>query len=216
MSKILEVPRLGKRPHKAEDVSGCLDAEGVGFNVIGSANWHDEYPYIPDVRFRIAYTGNSIILNYRVEELSVRAVEGADNGKVWEDSCVEFFFSKNASSEYYNVECNCIGSVLIACGPDRNNRKHLSSDKLLTVERFSTLGRNTFQEKSAPHQWEISLIIPIKLFGIDSLRGKELYANFYKCGDLLEAPHFLSWNPIKTPSPDFHRPEFFGKLIFKS
>ena len=25
-------------------------------------------------------------------------------------------------------------------------------------------------------------------------------------------PHYLSWNPIETPKPDFHRPEFFGEL----
>ena len=45
--------------------------------------------------------------------------------------------------------------------------------------------------------------------------GKEITANFYKCGDDLTVPHFVSWNPIKTEKPDFHRPEFFGKLKFK-
>ena len=35
-----------------------------------------------------------------------------------------------------------------------------------------------------------------------------------KCGDDLTVPHFLSWNPIKTEKPDFHRPEFFGTVKF--
>ena len=39
-------------------------------------------------------------------------------------------------------------------------------------------------------------------------------ANVYKCGDLLPVPHFISWNPITTESPDFHRPEFFGQMRF--
>ncbi|MDE5921249.1 MAG: hypothetical protein K2G82_06535, partial [Paramuribaculum sp.] len=25
-------------------------------------------------------------------------------------------------------------------------------------------------------------------------------------------PHYLSWAPITTPQPDFHRPEFFGNI----
>jgi hypothetical protein len=40
-------------------------------------------------------------------------------------------------------------------------------------------------------------------------------ANFYKCGDELPTPHFLSWNPIEWKEPSFHRPEQFGKLIFE-
>ena len=26
-------------------------------------------------------------------------------------------------------------------------------------------------------------------------------------------PHYLSWSPIGTEKPDFHRPEFFGELV---
>ncbi|MDE6269894.1 MAG: hypothetical protein K2M12_03440, partial [Muribaculaceae bacterium] len=44
--------------------------------------------------------------------------------------------------------------------------------------------------------------------------GKQLRANFYKCGDLLSTPHFLSWNRVDTPHPDFHRPEYFGAIKF--
>ncbi|MBO7233161.1 MAG: hypothetical protein J6V16_08435, partial [Bacteroidales bacterium] len=28
-------------------------------------------------------------------------------------------------------------------------------------------------------------------------------------------PHYLSWQPINTEKPDFHRPEFFGTLYCK-
>lgn len=34
-------------------------------------------------------------------------------------------------------------------------------------------------------------------------------ANFYKCGDDLPAPYYLSWNKIIAPKPDFHYPDFF-------
>lgn len=216
MQKILEVPRLSQRLKNAEDVSIRLDEERIPYFYIDNVNWKDEFPCAPIVRARIAHTGSAIVLNYKVRELSARAVNGTDNGSVWEDSCVEFFFKRKGMQEYFNIEANCIGTILIASGPDRNNRKFLSSDKLQTIERYSSLGTDTFEEKSAPDEWELSLIIPAKIFGITSLRNQEFEGNFYKCGDMLSDPHFLSWNVIETSTPDFHRPEFFGKLIFKS
>ena len=34
-------------------------------------------------------------------------------------------------------------------------------------------------------------------------------------GDNLSHPHFLSWRPIQTEKPDFHRPEFFEQVTFE-
>jgi Carbohydrate-binding family 9 len=31
----------------------------------------------------------------------------------------------------------------------------------------------------------------------------------------LAEPHFVAWSNIETPKPDFHRPDFFGKLVFE-
>ena len=50
---------------------------------------------------------------------------------------------------------------------------------------------------------------------ITNLDGKTVRANFYKCGDKLQTPHFLSWNPIGLEKPNFHCPEFFGTLSFE-
>lgn len=38
--------------------------------------------------------------------------------------------------------------------------------------------------------------------------------NFYKCGDLTQQEHYLAWNRVACAEPDFHRPEFFGELVF--
>ncbi|MGH2565575.1 MAG: carbohydrate-binding family 9-like protein, partial [Ginsengibacter sp.] len=38
--------------------------------------------------------------------------------------------------------------------------------------------------------------------------------NFYKCGDKLPKPHFLTWNTVETEDPDFHAPEYFGSMEF--
>lgn len=64
----------------------------------------------------------------------------------------------------------------------------------------------------------MAFIIPLKTFfmhDIKSLSGKTIRANFYKCGDALKKPHFLSWSPINIEKPDFHRPDFFGEITFE-
>lgn len=64
----------------------------------------------------------------------------------------------------------------------------------------------------------MTIIIPTEILVHEKnlqLSGLEAKANFYKCGDNTSKPHYLSWNPIGTESPDFHRPDFFGNLIFE-
>ena len=46
----------------------------------------------------------------------------------------------------------------------------------------------------------------IESLGIDPENlPKKIRANFYKCGDKTAHPHYVSWAPINTPQPDFHR-----------
>ncbi len=206
-----------KMPTHLEDVPAMLDAEGVQFVAIDTNDWSAEYPYTPKAEFRIAHTGKSIVINYRVEEDSVRAV-AADNGNVWEDSCCEFFSIPAGDGVYYNMECNCAGQMLIGCGKGRENRERAPKEVLDTVKRWSSLGRKPFEEKDAPQQWQMVLVIPTSAYfkhHITSLAGSTIRANFYKCGDKLRKVHFLSWNPIDLPSPNFHCPEYFGEVSFE-
>lgn len=76
----------------AEQIPTIFDIEQIPFNQIDCINWKD-YPYHPDVKFRIAHTGDTILLHYCITEQSVRATAPEDNGRVWEDSCAEFLYS---------------------------------------------------------------------------------------------------------------------------
>lgn len=191
-----------------------LDKEKIGFQSIKTVNWK-EYPYCPKVEFRIAHTDDAFLLHFKVREGSVRAKYGEDNGSVWTDSCVEFFSIPAGDGIYYNIECNCIGTILIGAGATRNDRERASQEVMDQVQRWASLGRKPFVERVEESNWEVALIIPYTVFfkhRITSLDGRTVKANFYKCGDELQTPHFLSWNPIQIEKPDFHRPDFFGTL----
>lgn len=169
------------------------------------------------VSFSIGHDGSSIFLNYQVEEPQVRAVNTEFNSSVWEDSCVEFFFSPDGTN-YYNFEINAIGTILCAYGKDRYEREHLSGSILSKISTAPSLGRNPITELRGRIKWSLQVIIPVEVLifsQIEDLSGLEGRGNFYKCGDKLDQPHYLSWSKVNNPTPDFHLSEHFGPLSFQ-
>jgi hypothetical protein len=86
------------------------------------------------------------------------------------------------------------------------------------VRRHPSMPRQAFGIRQGVQKWTLTLAIPVEVFALAGdapLRGRKMRANFYKCGDLLPRPHFLSWSEIKTTKPNFHTPEWFGELIFE-
>jgi hypothetical protein len=199
-------------------VKKMMDSMAVPYHKIDQLNW-DEYPYAPDVKFRIAYSKDEIFLQYNVIERFIRALYTVDEGSApYKDSCVEFFILPNDDSTYYNLELNCIGVGTFAYGTQRRDRTRFDKSITSKIRRVSTLGREGFETQEGDFNWSITIAIPIELLYSgkkESLAGRELKANFYKCGDELPLKHYLSWSPIKTEKPDFHRPEFFGTLLFE-
>ena len=215
--KSLLIKKFEKCPALASEVPALMDVNDIEFNPIACVNWK-EYPYQPEVKFRAAHTGDAILLHYQVTEASVRAVALADDGRVWEDACVEFFLSPEGNDFYYNFECNCATKLLLHGGLAGTERPGASEEVLKSVKRWSSLGTEPFEEKVGECTWEVALIIPVSAIfrlEIETLNGKAMRANFYKCGDLLQTPHFLSWSPIDLPQPKFHCPEFFGEIKFE-
>ncbi|WP_321335222.1 carbohydrate-binding family 9-like protein [uncultured Bacteroides sp.] len=213
----MQVKKIHAVHVEVTNVPALLDAESVSFQPIDQLNWAT-FPYRPQAEFRIAHTENAILLHFKVKEASVRARYGNDGGSVYTDACVEFFVIPADDGVYYNIECNCIGTILVGSGPTRNERERAPQAIMDKVQRWSSLGREPFEERIGECSWEVALVIPYSVFykqHIDSLDGKTLKANFYKCGDELHTPHYLSWNPITAPKPDFHRPDCFGLIHFE-
>ena len=112
------------------------------------------------------------------------------------------------------IECNCIGTILVGVGPV-GDRHRLSLDDLKQVKRWASLGNEPFEYREKNTAWEVALVVPSSLFaGLPLCLEPDatLRANFYKCGDDLRVPHFVSWSPIGVERPNFHKPEFFGHL----
>ena len=214
--KQLSIKKISVAGISAQEIPALFKKNDIVYNKVESVNWPEAFPYCPKMEFGIAHTEDAFLIHYRVEEQSVRAVAQKDNDSVWEDSCAEFFISPAADGLYYNVECNCAGTLLLGVGEGRNNRQLAAPEITRQIDRWASLGRTPFETRNQPTKWELALRIPYSVFfrhSITSLDGLTLRGNFYKCGDNLPVPHFISWNPIGTPTPDFHCPQFFGEVI---
>lgn len=199
------------------DVSELLE-EQTELNTIDVLNW-DAFSYAPEVKFRIARNKNDIWLKYYVTEESILAKHTDTNSAVSKDSCVEFFFDPLGDGNYYNFEINCIGTIHLAYGPGRGNREYVDPKMIQKyIKTESTLGSQAFTEKGGGHTWEMTVVISAEVMTHNKgiiLKGLAAKSNFYKCGDDTSPKHYITWNPIKTEKPDYHRPEYFGNLVFE-
>ena len=186
---------------------------------VACCNWPAKFPYAPEVSFRMFHTGDRLMLRFDVAESYTAALVTEDNGEVWTDSCVEFFIAPDEGL-YYNFETTCIGRMLLSGRKSRTEDvQPAPAEVLASVKRFTTYPfGEPFAEREGDNRWSLTLAIPPQaLFrhALTDWSGLKARMNLYKCGDNLSHPHFLSWRPIRTEKPDFHRPEFFGEVTFE-
>jgi hypothetical protein len=214
-TKHISVPFLGTAG-SANGIDAIADRlRKAGKHPLAYAPWSDKYPSKASVQFAITFGNDSLYLQYDVAEPVVQAAYGKNNEPVYQDSCVEAFFSFDGGESYYNFEFNCIGTVLAAFGRSKTSREFLPDTVLQQLKSQSIVRK----EGGVWVNWEFTVAIPYSAFQyhpVTSLQGQQCRANFYKCGDNLPEPHFLCWSPIQSMEPNFHLPEFFGTLSFAS
>jgi len=198
-----------------EEVSGWMDVHEKRLSV-STINW-EGFNYKPCVDVAIAYSDSEIFLKYYITENYFKAEKTETNQMVCEDSCVEFFVSPEDDGIYYNLEFNGIGTCLMGIGTGRADRKRANSAIISKIRRLSSAGVKPVKKSEGKFEWTITVAIPFEVFfrhHVTNLKGKTFKANFYKCGDKLKVPHYVTWNAVGTEKPDYHQPEYFGVLKF--
>ncbi len=206
----------GVTPCNAEAVAQAF--ETVAPEKVAYCNWPEEFPYTPEMTFRMFHTGSHFFIRYEVAENYTAALVTEDGGEVWTDSCAECFIALDENS-YYNIEATCIGRILFNNRKSRNENLIIGPKEALdSIIRMPSLGTEPFEERIGDNHWTLTLVVPATaLFrhNLSDWSGLKVRMNVYKCGDNLSKPHFLSWQPVSVPAPDFHRPEFFTEVEFE-
>jgi hypothetical protein len=179
--------------------------------------------HFPKAEVKIAYNDAAIYVMFRVEDKYVRAVAEEHQDNVWEDSCVEFFFTPDpeVSIGYFNLEMNCGGTMLFHFQPGAGReRVVLPKSECGRIKTAHSLPRIVDPEIELPVTWTVEYRIPIDLLEkYCRVTTPAPYVtwrvNFYKCADKTSRPHWLTWAPVNSPKPNFHLPRSFGILEFE-
>ena len=198
------------KTYEVTKISGQPDWEKIPVLAIDSYLWSDVRSIVPSAR--VAWDQDALYVRMEAIEPHILRRFTGDLDMVCQDSCLEFFFCPEEGQRYFNFEVNPNGAIYVGFGGLRNNRFRLYSNQfreLFSVKPFEIDGG-----------WGIELRIPVSFIQIyvpdfQLYSGLTLRANFYKCGDETQQVHYMSWNPVELPKPDYHQPDFFGSLILK-
>lgn len=171
----------------------------------------DETGYTPKATITMVYNEEFLRVRLQSPVTELTVLTNRDNGPVWEDNCLELFLAPYADHpDYINFECNPLCAMVIGKGAGRKERVSLVSLLKPLMKVSSTI--------HAGKGYEINYTIPLaalaEIYDRPLLqKGDILRMNAYICGEATPIMHFGMLFPIDTPTPDFHRPEFFGKAV---
>lgn len=156
---------------------------------------------------QLLYTEEAIYVHFKTDERPLLARRTERDSMVCEDSCMEFFFSPDETDAHYlNFEINPLGTLYLHRNTSRYDTHAVNAPNEL------------FEIKSVITQkhWELFYKIPFDfiLSHFDKIT-QNCRANFYKCGEDTPVEHYACWNEIHLENPDFHCPQFFGRLVFQ-
>jgi hypothetical protein len=183
----------------------------------------DHPKHKPKTKAKLLYDDENIYIIFRVIDRYVKSVATEYHGKVWDDSCVEFFFtpSENLKDGYFNLEINCGGTLLCRYQTAPNkNITFLEIEDCKKIEVAHSLPRIVKEEITTPVIWTLEYRLPFEVIkkycpqAQTPLSQVKWRANFFKCANKSSHPHWLVWNFIDNSTPAFHMPEYFGILEF--
>lgn len=196
--------------------SGVMQTE---FYMVSISENPWNYPYAPVARAGLQTDFETGALLVRLEAIeqrtAIRAEACKTNGRVWEDSCLEFFLNPmpEHGTGYLNLETNARGVMLLGI-----HNENISAE---TTEYDESSFDMHVQYVFLPGeliQWTLNYRIPFSYIqhwfrDFHPKPGMCITGNFYKCGDLCPQEHYLAWSPVRWPVPSFHRPECFGEIF---
>lgn len=186
------------------------DFSAANVAMVDNFQWREGHT--PKTEARVIFVkGEGFHVQLKSWETNLRITCKEYQGRVCEDSCMEFFFNfaPDTQDKYVNFETNPIGTINSSLGKGRRCRK-----KILEIwGELPEVKGQVFDD-----YWQVEYLLPMELleksFGtINTEKGAKYTGNFYKCGDKTDIEHYGMWSPVDLPEPDYHRPEFFGELI---
>lgn len=183
---------------------------------IALANWASAYPTAPVSEAWLAHGSSDLYVLFSCVPRELRGVVADDLGPVADDTCFEIFLKPAGGSHYCNFEFNYLGVANVSRRTGRTDSTKFTPGQLSRIRRLPliTEGNISHSPEAPLSSVKLIVIIPLDLIGLETpvQFPAMLEGNIYSCSAATAQPYYLSWVPIDTPAPDFHRPEFFRPI----
>lgn len=165
--------------------------------------------------FRAWYDDKYLHVLFKTVDAPLRVTNFEPQSPVSQDSCCEIFIRPSINAPYWNYEFNAAGAVNASHRMTRNEKTPLTEEEINSIVRHTDPRFDTAEPVDIAgndNSWQLQVDIPWALMGITPDVGVFFGVNVYATASKATPPYWLSWTPVDTPAPDFHRPEFFGEF----
>jgi alpha-galactosidase len=161
-----------------------------------------------ETEVRLLWTSETLYLRFEARFRAITVFADTEpNGRrdhLWDRDVAEVFFQPNpaAPRRYKEFEVSPNGMWIdLEIGP---GEKH---------DLKSGLRRRVVLNETAK-TWTAQLALPMKALIAQFDPAATWRVNFYRVEGATEPRFYSAWQPTRTPVPNFHVPEAFGRLIF--
>jgi hypothetical protein len=197
--------------------TGATDAQGfpvdsaweIAAPIRFSADWQGLNPDPQrETRVRLLWTPENLYLEFEAKYRVLTLFPDSDpNGRrdhLWERDVCEAFLQADPSAvrHYKEIEVAPNGMWIdLAIGPGDKRDLQSGLRRRVDIDR-------------AAKSWRAVLVLPMKSLAQQFDPSAVWRANFYRVEGETEPRFYSAWQPTRTPQPNFHAPEAFGRLVF--
>ncbi|MDA0747315.1 MAG: carbohydrate-binding family 9-like protein [bacterium] len=169
---------------------------------------------------KLLWDDEHLYVSYICEDAHISASHTERDSAVYRDDCVEVFFAPNPDrpQSYFNIEMNVLGVFLDQFhpeGPGVPVPREWNGEGI----RISTSIVGTLNDDSdTDSYWILEASIPFSNFAevarhTPPVPGDVWHLNLNRLGGKTN-PQYSQWCASRTPKPQFHAPDDFGRVIF--
>jgi hypothetical protein len=161
-------------------------------------------------------------VSFLCEDGHIWAEHWQRDSEVYKDDCVELFAAPDVGqpNNYFNLEMNVRGAFLDhhrPLGPPRAEFNEWDAQGILIA---TSIAGSLNNDCDADRYWILEAAIPLCNYAkvarhVPPRDGDVWRINLNRCGGNTNA-QYSQWSPAKIKSPNFHVPEFFGRMTFSA
>jgi len=184
--------------------------------------WHTEGEK-EATEVRMLWDDTFLYLYYKCDDKWIWAEHYNTNSTTYKDDCIELFWDpnpKDTSRRKYNMfEINCIGNLLsVYVGSGQPIKEKIS--RILPPHIAQTVNGTVNDDSDIDEGWVIEVAVRFEDYteiydGSTPDEGDMWRIGLNRLGGKTNQQHSM-WSPSQTEKPNFHRPQDFGEIYFRT